>query len=214
MRSPNRIALLLAFALLLSPALSSAQVNVHIDLGLPVAPPLVVVQPGVQVVEDFEDEVFFTRNWYWLRRGDAWYRARSPQAAFVLVETRRVPRALVRLTPGRYRNWQQVQAEPPPRAPPPPMPPPSRRPADVLRVKEIKADRVHARVIYAKEVKARDGHIGRIVQGREDERWERGRADGKIEAPEVSADVIYAKEIEADWLEAGEVHAKEVKIGR
>jgi hypothetical protein len=94
----------------------------------------------------------------------------------------------------------------------PPPPPPARR--DVLRVKEIKAGRVHARVIYAKEVKARDGHVGRIVEDRDDERWERGRRDGKIEAPEVSADVIYAKEIEADWIDAGEVHAKEVKIGR
>lgn len=102
-------------------------------------------------------------------------------------------------------------SRPPPRMPPPPAPPPR---GDVVRVKEIKAGRVHARVIYAKEVKARDGRVGRILEDREDERWERGRHDGKIEAPEVFADVIYAKEIEADWIEAGEVHAKEVKIGK
>lgn len=103
-------------------------------------------------------------------------------------------------------------SRPPPPVPPPPAPPPPR--GDVLRVKEIKAGRVRARVIYAKEVKARDGHVGRIVEDDDDERWERDRRDGKIEAPEVSADVIYAKEIEADWIEAGEVHANEVKIGR
>lgn len=82
----------------------------------------------------------------------------------------------------------------------------------MLRVKEIKAGRVHARVIYAKEVKARRGHIGRIV--RAGDGWEKGRGEGEIDAPEVFADVIYAKEIKADWIEAGEVHAKEVKIGR
>ena len=73
---------------------------------------------------------------------------------------------------------------------------------------------MHARVIYAKEVKARDGRVGRITEDRDAERWERGRSDGKIEAPEVFADVIYAKEIKADWIEAGEIHAKEVKIGK
>jgi hypothetical protein len=81
-------------------------------------------------------------------------------------------------------------------------------------VKEIKAGRVQARVIYAKEVKARGGHVGRIVKARDDKAWERGRGDGEIDAPEVFADVIYAKEITADWIEAGEIHAKEVRIGR
>jgi hypothetical protein len=91
--------------------------------------------------------------------------------------------------------------------------PPAPRHHDVLRAKEIKAGRVHARVIYAKEVKAKGGRVGRIVQDSRDDSWERGRGDGEIDAPEVFADVIYAKEIEADWIEAGEVHAKEVKIG-
>jgi hypothetical protein len=218
----ERTALFFAFALSLLPAAAraQAQVAVRIDIGLPAAPPLVVVQPGVQVVADFDEEVFYTGHWYWLRRDDGWYRARTPQATFAFVDPRQVPRALVRLTPGRYKRWRQATAEPPPPARPPPpmppprMPPPPPAPADVLRVKEIKAGRVHARVIYAKEVKAKGGHIGRIFEDREDKRWERGRADGEIKMPEVSADVIYAKEVEADWLEAGEVHAQEVKIGR
>lgn len=219
MRPLDRTAPLLALALLLSPGLAEAQVNVRIELGLPAAPQLVVVQPGVQVVADHDDEVFFTDGRYWLRRGDAWYRAPRAQAAFVHVEARLVPAVLVTLTPGRYRRWQPVQAEPvlapppppPTRARPPPPPPPPAR-VQVLRVKEIKAGRVNARVIHAKEVKARDGRVGRIVEHRGQEGWGRGRA--KIEAPEVSADIIYAKEIETDWLDAGEVHAKEVKIGR
>jgi hypothetical protein len=98
---------------------------------------------------------------------------------------------------------------PPPGTPSPrPPPPPPRQ--DVLRVKEIKAGRVSARVIYAKEVKARQGNVGRIyrVEGNQD--W----GGGEIKAPDVSADVIYAKEIHADWVEAAEIHAKEVKIGK
>ncbi len=223
----KRTALFFAFALsLLLPAAAQAQVNVRIGVGLPAAPPLVVVQPGVQVVADFDEEVFFTGGWYWVRRDHRWYRARTPQASFVFVDARRVPRVLVRLQPGRYRRWRPASAQtetfptpppPPPARPPPPMPPPPPPPpppSDVLRIKEIKAGHVHARVIYAKEVKARGGHIGRVFEDREDKRWERGRADGEIKAPQVSADVIYAKEVEADWIEAGEVHAQEVKIGR
>jgi hypothetical protein len=68
-------------------------------------------------------------------------------------------------------------------------------------------------VIYAKEVKARDGRVGRIIQDR-GEQWERGRTDGELRVPELRAEVIYAKEVRADWLEADEIHAKEVRIGR
>lgn len=96
-------------ALLLStpPLGARAQVDVNIHLGLPVSPPLVVVQPGVQVVEDHEEEVFYTRGWYWCRRGDHWYRARHPHTEFVYVERRHVPVAIVRTPPGHYRHWRK-----------------------------------------------------------------------------------------------------------
>jgi hypothetical protein len=99
---------------------------------------------------------------------------------------------------------------PPPGTPVPPQQPPPPPQQNVLRAKEIKAGRVSARVIYAKEVKAKDGHVGRIyrVEGNQD--W----GGNEIRVPEISADVIYAKEIHADWVEASEIHAKEVKIGR
>ena len=84
---------------------AQAQVSLHIDIGLPVAPPLVEVQPGVQVVEGFDGEVFFSNGWYWCRRPDGWYRARSPRAPFYFIERRRVPGVLVRMPEGRYRNW-------------------------------------------------------------------------------------------------------------
>lgn len=109
------------------------------------------------------------------------------------------------------------EAPPPPHRPPPPgtpshprprpPPPPAR---DVIHAKEIKAERVSARIIYAKEVKARDGRIGRIYHSKGQEDW----GGNEIKAPHVSAEIIYAKEIHADWVDAAEIHAKEVKIGR
>lgn len=99
----KRLALSAAL-LVLAPA-ARAQVSLHIDIGLPVAPPLVVVRPGIQVVEGFDEEVFFHDGWYWCRRPHGWYRARSPRARFDWVEVRRVPRGLVALPPGHYRNW-------------------------------------------------------------------------------------------------------------
>src|SRR6476469_1650203 len=41
-------------------------------------PPMVVVQPGVQVVRDCDDEIFFSAGWYWHPGPNGvWYRTRS-----------------------------------------------------------------------------------------------------------------------------------------
>lgn len=105
----KRLALLFVLALSALPAVAKAQVGVQIRVALPVAPPLVVVQPGIQVVEDFDEEVFFTGGWYWVRRDGGWYRARAPRAAFAWVEPRRVPAGLVRLPPGQYKHWRKAE---------------------------------------------------------------------------------------------------------
>jgi hypothetical protein len=97
----------LAILFSLCPSLAQAQVSLHIDIGLPVAPPLVEVAPGVQVVEGFREEVFFRDGWYWCRRPDGWYRAHSPQARFDRIDAHRVPRALMSQPEGRYRNWHR-----------------------------------------------------------------------------------------------------------
>ena len=101
----NKHLLSLACVLCLWPSAAQAQVSLHIDIGLPVAPPLVQVQPGIQVVEGFPEEVFFSAGWYWCRRPDGWYRARSPRARFDWVDRRYVPGGLMRMPSGRYRNW-------------------------------------------------------------------------------------------------------------
>ncbi|WP_426752321.1 hypothetical protein [Myxococcus sp. Y35] len=108
-------------------------------------------------------------------------------------------------------SYETPRPPPPgrPRPPRPPRPPPPSR--EVIEVKEIHASRVSARVIYAKEVKARDGRVRRVIRGGpRRENW----GGSELKTRTVSADVIYAKEIHADWIEADEIHAKEVKLGR
>lgn len=83
-----------------------AQLQVEITLGLPeVLPPLVVVQPGVEVVSDLDDEVYFVDSWYWVRRGSSWYRTLDYRGRWAWVAPARVPVALVRLPPGQYRRF-------------------------------------------------------------------------------------------------------------
>jgi hypothetical protein len=132
------LALAALAALAAAPGHASAQVQVHASfrLGLPAAPPLVVVQPGVQVVQDHDDEVFVHGGTYWVRRGDRWYRSRGPQAAFVLVDTRLVPEPVRRLPPGHYRRYH----------PPPP------------RVVEHKLDKKEEKRLRKEEEKARKEH--------------------------------------------------------
>lgn len=103
----KKLILPIACLVLMGAAPAKAQVRVHVDIGLPVAPPLVVVQPGIQVVEGFNDEVFFHAGWYWCRRSDGWFRARHPRDHFYPVPVRRVPRPIREVPPGHYRNWHR-----------------------------------------------------------------------------------------------------------
>ncbi len=91
-----------------APALGQAQVQIQMDLPV-VLPPLVVVQPGVQVVQDFNEEIFFVNGWYWVRRDGYWYRTRDHRARWVYVEPYRVPRTLVGIPPGHYKHWRKEE---------------------------------------------------------------------------------------------------------
>ena len=100
--------------LLLAAASAQAQVRVEVALPLPVItfqapPPVVLVQPGLQVVENSEEEVFLVDRFYWTRHGGRWYRSPDHRGHWVLVE-RGVPPALVRLPPGQYRRWTRERA--------------------------------------------------------------------------------------------------------
>jgi hypothetical protein len=71
-------------------------------------PPLVEVQPGVQVVEDCDDEVFFSAGWYWHPGPNGvWYRARSWRGGWVAAPPRVVPAAIVRMPRGEYRHYRR-----------------------------------------------------------------------------------------------------------
>ncbi|HZZ84179.1 MAG TPA: hypothetical protein VFE30_06550 [Anaeromyxobacteraceae bacterium] len=110
--------LLLASSLALStlPVAARSQVSAGISINIPVptfqipvAPPLVVVQPGVQVVEGCDHEVFQHDDYWWLRQNGRWYRTRDRRQGWVFVEDRAVPAPLYRLPPGRYKHWRHEQ---------------------------------------------------------------------------------------------------------
>lgn len=103
MNKRHLIALACALAL---PCLAEAQASVQLRLDLPVVlPQLVVVSPGVQVVPDVEEEVFFVDSWYWVRHDGGWYRARSPRGGWVYMQPRYVPARLVQVPPGKYKRY-------------------------------------------------------------------------------------------------------------
>jgi len=93
--------MLLIFALLMQ-----VQVRVTVPtVRFEVAPPVVEVQPGVMVVRDYGEEVFFVDGRYWMRTPDGrWYRADDYRGGWVFVEPRVVPAPIVRMPPGRYKH--------------------------------------------------------------------------------------------------------------
>lgn len=109
------IGTLLASLLVAVPA--RAQFQMQITMGLPVVlPPMVVVQPGVQVVSELDEEVYFVGGWYWVRRGPHWYRTHDHRGQWVWVAPARVPVTLVRIPPGQYRRlhraeWREARRE-------------------------------------------------------------------------------------------------------
>jgi hypothetical protein len=112
----RKTALSIALAGALSfPFAATAQVraSAEIQLNLPaIIPPMVVVQPGVQVIPEIDHEVFFVDGAYYARHHGGWYRAPSPHAgAWMAVPVRAVPVALVKIPPGKYKGWKPSKAE-------------------------------------------------------------------------------------------------------
>jgi hypothetical protein len=95
-----------------APAFAQVRVEVQLPSIVFTAPPsLVVVQPGVQVVADYDEEVFFVNDYYWHHRGPHWYRTNRYNGGWVLVEPTLVPRAIYGLPPGQYRKWHAERNE-------------------------------------------------------------------------------------------------------
>jgi hypothetical protein len=108
MRRMKRLILGIALCMALE---TSAQVDIRINVPLPTVrfeapPPLVTVEPGIQVVPDHADEIFFVNGVYWYRRDGRWFRSRDHRGGWAVVEERGVPSGLVRIPPGKYRHWR------------------------------------------------------------------------------------------------------------
>jgi len=101
--------LILTAALLLSPALAHAQVGVAVHFGWTAPPPLVEVSPGVQVVEDAGDEIFFTNGRYWVERAGRWYWAADFREHWVPVRIDRVPLFVRNHRRGEYLHWRRAE---------------------------------------------------------------------------------------------------------
>lgn len=95
-------------ALWLVPVLALPGDRADIRVAFSGPPTLAVIQPGVQVVVGIDDEVFYTKHQYWLRRDGDWYRARHHADAFMYMDSHNVPAALIQLTPGHYRHYRPV----------------------------------------------------------------------------------------------------------
>jgi hypothetical protein len=50
------------------------------------APDLVVVSPGVQVIADLDEPIFYSGNYYWRNQGGSWYRSTSHTHGWARVE--------------------------------------------------------------------------------------------------------------------------------
>jgi hypothetical protein len=104
MRTLLAAAALAATLVIPRPASAQVQVSVHIDLPV-VLPALVVIEPGVQVVPQVNEEVFFVDGYYWVRRDTGWYRSHDHRSGWVVIDSRKVPARLVKYPPGHYRQW-------------------------------------------------------------------------------------------------------------
>jgi hypothetical protein len=54
--------------------------------GQATTPDLVVVRPGVQVIADLDEPIFYSGNYYWRNEGGFWYRSTSHTRGWVRVE--------------------------------------------------------------------------------------------------------------------------------
>jgi hypothetical protein len=89
----------------------NAFAGVEISVRFEAPPPLVVVSPGIQVVEDNDEEVFFTDGFYWVRRDDVWYRTRDHRGGWAVVGHEHVPAFIYQAKPGAYRHWKHEEHE-------------------------------------------------------------------------------------------------------
>jgi hypothetical protein len=101
--------------------------NVHVT-----SPELVSVAPGVEVVADADDPVFYADGYYWLYRNGVWLRSGLPGTGFARIDLQLVPDRLRRIQEPRsyahYMHRGEIYARGE-QLPPHPTPPQPSRPA-------------------------------------------------------------------------------------
>ena len=70
----------LLFAALATGCLASGQVGYTADVSVP---EMVVVSPGVQVIANYDEPIFYNENYYWRNEGGFWYRSRTHSGGWV-----------------------------------------------------------------------------------------------------------------------------------
>ena len=101
--------LVLGLVIALWPARSAAQVEVRVSVPVitfETEPVLVVVEPGIRVVQDAPYEVFFVDGFYWNYDSGYWYRSPSWRTHWVRFEQRDVPPGLLQVPPGKYKHFR------------------------------------------------------------------------------------------------------------
>ncbi len=108
------MAVLAAFGAVVAPGVSSAQVDVNIEVRLPLpplpplprfvfaAPPTVVVVPEtyVYVVPDAEVDIVFYQGYWYRPHGERWYRSAGYNGPWKLLRAAQVPSTFGILPPG------------------------------------------------------------------------------------------------------------------
>ena len=90
---------------------SASAGTVVVSIGWQAPPPLIIVSPGVQVVEDYDEEVFFIDGYYWVERDGGWYRTRTHSGTWIFVEHGHVAPFLVKHNRGQYKHYKKPKAE-------------------------------------------------------------------------------------------------------
>ena len=68
-------------------------------------PDLVEVSPGVQVVADYDESVFYSDGFYWRFYGDTWYRSNNYAGGWVYVDSPPSRVATIR-SPGAFTHYR------------------------------------------------------------------------------------------------------------
>jgi hypothetical protein len=103
-------------ALLLSGAPARAEVSIHVDISNAPPPPRVVFHRAPHVVyvpesrvyvvneRDYDYDTFHYGAYWYISNAGFWYRSRSYRGPFVVIREDRVPAAIWRVPPARWRH--------------------------------------------------------------------------------------------------------------